>query len=315
MIGTVSLALAPVFFTIGLGYFCGIRRLTDNQDVASLNTLTMTFALPIALFVAMATAPRTELLGEGVFFLVILGSYAAVFVVWLLVARLALGIATADASLQALTIAFPNLAGVALPIATQVLGPSGSVQVALAIAAGSITVSPLTLVLVELSAGATSPDGRGRRIRRALRHAVTAPVVLGPALGIAVSLCGFGLPTLVTNSLSLIGQAAAGLALFLSGLVLSAQPFRSDGRAIAGTLVADVARPLIALAVVLALAIPMETGRIAILMAAIPSGFFGILFAVRYGRETATIGSTVIASTLLSAITLGIVIAVLFPAS
>ena len=43
----------------------------------------------------------------------------------------------ADASLQALTIAFPNLAGVGLPIMSAVVGPSGTVPVAVALASGS----------------------------------------------------------------------------------------------------------------------------------------------------------------------------------
>ena len=51
----------------------------------------------------------------------------------------------------------------------------------------------------------------------------------------------------------------------------------------------------------------------AILLAAVPSGFFGILFAVNYRLDSATAGSMVTASTVFSIVTMAIAIAVLFP--
>ena len=104
----------------------------------------------------------------------------------------------ADASLQALTIGFPNLAGVGLPIVSSVLGPAGTVPVAVALASGSILISPLTLTIVEMSAA--KARGASERplvqILTAVRRAITKPVVLAPALGIALSLSGMKLDAL-----------------------------------------------------------------------------------------------------------------------
>jgi len=61
-------------------------------------------------------------------------------------------------------------------------------SVAVALAAGSILVSPFTLMLLELSVGKGQkrwPETSAARVRRALRHALTTPVVLAPALGIS----------------------------------------------------------------------------------------------------------------------------------
>jgi hypothetical protein len=44
-------------------------------------------------------------------------------------------------------------------------------------------------------------------------------------------------------------------------------------------------------------------GREAIILSAVPSGFFGILFGLRYGVVSQDAGSTLIASTILSAAT------------
>jgi len=50
----IAEALVPVFFVMALGYVAGARRIIDNQHVASLNVLLMTFVLPAALFLGVA---------------------------------------------------------------------------------------------------------------------------------------------------------------------------------------------------------------------------------------------------------------------
>jgi malonate transporter len=52
------------------------------------------------------------------------------------------------------------------------------------------------------------------------------------------------------------------------------------------------------------LAVSPMIGREAIILSAVPSGFFGILFGLRYGVVSQDAGSTLIASTILSAATI-----------
>ncbi len=111
----------------------------------------------------------------------------------------------------------------------------------------------------------------------------------------------------------LIGYAAAGVALFLTGLILSAQSFRLDWKMAGATSMTDIVRPTATAAVVFAVPIPTEVAKVAVLLGAVPSGFFGILFAVKFRLDLAAMGSMVIASTGASAVTLPIAIAVLFP--
>ena len=159
--------------------------------------------------------------------------------------------------------------------------------------------------------GATNASGT--RVAGALWHALTKPIVLAPAIGIVFSLCGLTTGRVVEACLLLIGHAAPGVALFLTGLILSSQKFQMNRKVVGATWVADIIRPLLTAAVVYVLPIPAETARIAILLAAVPSGFFGILFAVNYRLDSAAAGSMVIASTVFSIITMAVAIAVLFP--
>ncbi|HEY9212539.1 MAG TPA: AEC family transporter [Ancylobacter sp.] len=315
MTSAILLALAPIFFVLALGYGAGRAGIVDNDNVDSLNALVMKFALPASLFAATASAPRSEMFAQAPLFAILGGVMLAVFLVWYFASKLVFKENRANASLQALTIAFPNLAGVGLPIMSAVVGPSGTVPLAIALASGSIIVSPLTLIIVEMSTGtkADSAQTPTARIVNAVWHALTKPVVLAPALGILFSLCGLKTGSVIDACLLLIGQAAPGVALFLTGLIVSSQAFRLNWKIVGATAMADIIRPLLTAAVVFSLPISPETARIAVLLAALPSGFFGILFAVNYRLDSGAAGSMVAASTVFSILTMAIAIAVLFP--
>ena len=315
MSNAILLALAPIFFVLLLGYGAGRYGIVDNHKVDSLNAVVMNFALPASLFAATASASRTEMFAQASLFVLLGVVMLSVFFAWYLGSTIILKESRANASLQALTLAFPNLAGVGLPIMSAVVGPSGAVPLAIALASGSILVSPLSLIIVEMSIGQKTgaTETSSARILRSIRHALTKPVVIAPALGILVSLSGLKTWAVIEACLLLIGHAAPGVALFLTGLILSSQAFRLDWRIVRATAVADIVRPLLAAAVVFSLPISTETARIAVLLAAVPSGFFGILFAVNYRLDSGATGSMVTASTVCSIVTLAIAIALLFP--
>jgi malonate transporter len=309
----IVMALVPVFFVLLLGFFAGRFRIVDSHHVDGLNALVMNFALPASLFAATASASRSQMIAQAPLFLAFGLTMLLLYVAWYWSARSFSGVSRSDASLQALTIGFPNLAGVGLPVLSSMLGPGGAVPVAVALASGSILISPLTLIMVEMNAGkALGADVSGRQVLTAVRRALTKPIVLAPALGILLSLSDLDLDALAHACLALIGNAAAGVALFLTGLILSAQSFRLDWRVVAATAAADVIRPLLAVAVVYIFRVAPETAKTTILLAAVPSGFFGILFAVNYRLDSTTVGSMVIASTGFSVVTMTIAIAILF---
>jgi malonate transporter len=75
----IAEALVPIFFVMLLGYLAGARRIIDNQHVASLNVLLMTFVLPVALFVGVAQTSRSGLEENGKLFLVLVISISVIF--------------------------------------------------------------------------------------------------------------------------------------------------------------------------------------------------------------------------------------------
>ena len=292
-------ALVPVFFVMFLGYLAGARRIIDNQHVASLNALVMTFALPAALFVGVAQTSRSGLEQNGKLVLVLVISMLVIFGLAFALNHYVFRLSPGENAVQSLGIGFPNYAAVGLPLLGSIIGPGSAVSVAASIAAGSVFISPLTLIVLEMrgKAAGSSPQP----IATTLFHSVSKPVVIAP---LAVALLGIQLNEVVSHALNFIGATAAGLACFVTGLVLSAQPLRLDATVGVGVFLKNILLPLLAYAIALALGMSGESAREAILLTAIPAGFFGMLFALSYGVTSQAIGSTLILSSLLSVITL-----------
>jgi predicted permease len=132
--------------------------------------------------------------------------------------------------------------------------------------------------------------------------------VLSPIVGIVFAFLAIPLPPFIGDAFSLIGQAAGGVALFLTGLILSSQRLRLTGNVVSGTLLKNVVQPLSVAGLVMLLPMAHDASRAAILLTALPTGFFGVLFGLRYGVEVPEAGSTLIASSVLSVATLSAVL-------
>jgi malonate transporter len=194
----------------------------------------------------------------------------------------------------------PNYAGAGLPLIAALLGTHYAVAVGVALACGSIVLSPLALVVLERSGQTKHKGGIGN----ALLKAFTKPIVLSPILSVLFVLTNIGLPDPLIRSLSLMGEVSGGAALFLTGLILSAQNIRVDANVAFQTLLSDVFRPLLAAGLVWFFAVSPLTARESIILSALPAGFFGVLFGLRFGISSDVVGTTLIASTVLSAATL-----------
>ncbi|MGY4296732.1 putative permease [Bradyrhizobium sp. i1.4.4] len=244
MSNAILMALVPVFFVLLLGYAAGRFHVVDNLHVDALNALVMDFAVPASLFAATASASRSEMIEQVPLFLVLGITMSLLYAAWYLAARRLFKVSRPDASIQALTVGFPNLAGVGLPILTSVAGQAGAVPVAVALATGSVLISPVTLIMAEMDAARSrGEEMAARQMLTAVGRAITKPVVLAPVFGILFSVSDLSLDALAHACLALIGSSAAGVALFLTGAILSAQSFRLNWKIAAATVAADVVRP------------------------------------------------------------------------
>jgi malonate transporter len=294
---TILASLAPVFLVMALGYGAGHTRDFDSHNIGSLNALVMDFALPAALFTAMAQASRQAMLDQAWLALVLLGAMLTVYGATYYVERLGFGSDRRESALIALTASGPNVGSAGLPIVAALFSKSAAISVAVAVAVAAIVVTPISLLLLE------SAGGKGASLFSVMKKALLQPIVIAPVAGLICSLAGFSLPPLVESTLTLVGQGASGTALFLTGLVLSAQPLQPSVNVGWAVAMKNVLQPCLAGLLALPLLDGVEA-RVAVMLTAVPSGAFGVLFAIRYGVASAQIGTMLIASTLLSTLTL-----------
>jgi malonate transporter len=310
MITILTNALAPIFAGLLIGYLAGLWRRMDNQNVQTLTSFVMDFAIPCSLFLAVATTPLHDLREQSVPAIVLTIMYVILYATGFVWARLKEHLNAADSSVLALTVGFPNAAAVGLPLLATVFGSRSTVTVATAVSIGSITISSLTLLILEASGERSSDDSRSPRIAFSLIRSISNPVVCGPMLGLAFSWSGLSLPAFISQSLATIGSAAAGAALVLTGLVVSAQALTIRASTLIALILKCLLQPIVALAVARLLRLPIEQVRYVTLIGATPCGFFGVVFGKRFGSTPELASTTLIASYLVSPATLAAWIAV-----
>jgi predicted permease len=193
---------------------------------------------------------------------------------------------------------------VGLALLASVFGPKSLVTVATSLALGSITISAITLAILEAD---RDPSGEGfsfRHIALSLLHAGKTPIVWAPLLGLVFSSAGLQLPSYVDRSLAVMASASAGSALVLTGLVVSAQKFEFGGNTLVTVFLKNLLQPGLALGIAMLLHLSLSQTRYVTLISAIPCGFFGIVFGKGFDASPKLASSGLITSYVLGVATL-----------
>jgi len=303
-------ALIPVFFGLGLGYYAGWRGRVDNRNVSALNVTLMHFVLPCSLFLAVGRTPPEVLRSQFSLLAVLALAMVAIYALVYFMGRRFFHQSSNEASVQALTVSFSNNVAVGLPLLSSLFAATGLLAVAAAIMVGVLVISPLTLVLLECNAaGEKNSQSLVKRLGPAVLTSLRRPVILAPVCALLLPLTGHTLPITAVHVLDLVGKATVGLALFLTGLILSAQPMRITTAVAVGVFLKNVAQPAVVFLLILIFHQHGYIAREEFLLAAVPAGFFGTVFGARYGVGSQESSSTLVLSTLASIITLPVAIA------
>jgi malonate transporter len=309
MIKVLADALVPIFAGLLLGYIAGLRRIMDNQNVHNLIIFVMSFAVPCSLFLAIARTPRAALREQAGTVLVLTIAYSVLYGLSFFWARFGEKLRASDSGVLALTISFPNIAAVGLPLLADVFGVKSLVTVATSIALGSVTISVVTLAFLEAD-GNGSPDSFPldafsiRQVGPSLARAVKKPIVWAPLLGFVFSCAALHLASYLDRFLTVLASAAAGSALVLTGLVVSAQKFVLGAKTLIPVLLKNALQPALALGLAILLHLSIEQTRYVTLICAIPCGFFGLVFGKAFGSSPQLASSGLIASYIASVATL-----------
>ena len=245
---------------------------------------------------SIVQSPRDLLWGQwrviAVMIVVFLVTHGATF----FLSRRVLGSNAPDSSVLALTLAFPNFTAVGVPLLDAVYGGHSTVTLAAGLATGAMTISPITLAILEGSAPSGHAMSTSARVRRAIFRAVRRPVVWAPAAGLLAVSLNLRLPPYAVRSLNVMGVATGGAGLFLTGLIVSGQKFKMDWSVALATVAKNILQPALCLAMAEAVALPLEMTRWAVLLMAIPCGFFGLVFGKGFDSTPISASSTLVIS-------------------
>lgn len=149
MLNGVLTGILPTAILIALGFGPGKRGIFDQRATAALAQLVVTIALPVALFPGAIPTPRSQLTCWkyiAAVAIALVGLYAVTFGL----GRRLFRNRTSESTVQALTVGFPDMAFVGLPILVATLGQTAGT---LPVLVGNIVTS---LVIVPASGRSTS---------------------------------------------------------------------------------------------------------------------------------------------------------------
>ncbi len=302
--------LLPIFFVLGLGYFAGRSKRFDADQIKGINELVLDYALPALFFVAVVSTTRSQLIAEASFLAAILIAFVGTFIVIYLVSSRVFHHSTGAAALQANLLSFPSVGFIGPPIFKGIFGDDSLLSIATSAVVGSVTLIPLTLVLLEIhrqkASGviATLPATIGQGLVATFKK----PMVWSPLIAGVLVFLNVDPPQVIDNMFALIGSTTAGASIFLAGLIISSYKLRITREILVNTSIKMVGQPLLMAGLVALLGIANPLGREAILICAIPSSVLAPLISPQYKVYEAESAATLVTTSLAMIVTLPIAI-------
>ena len=312
MVETILSALAPIVFTLLLGFVAAWRHDFGPKEASVLNRMVLLYAVPLALFVGTVGTPRTDLVQDIAFvvaiFVAIVGFYVLVFVLFNFVFRFSLS----ESVLAALAASSPAVPFMGPAILGDLFGKTSAVTIAIASLVINLIVVPVTilgLALGRIPAAITGSATTHSAFTEKLLETVKQPIVWAPVLAFVFVLCNVRVPSIVDHGLSLLGQATSGVALFASGIMLAAYKIQIDRMALSLALLKNIVQPALVLVGLRSLGYGDPIVPEAVLTTAIPSMPIVIVLAVQYHVLEGRASSALFLSVIGSMFTIGVFIA------
>jgi malonate transporter and related proteins len=318
MLYTILGALLPLVVTFVLGFIASWHHDLGRNDASILNRMVLLYAVPLALFAGTVATSRAALSQDIPLVIAlcfaIVGLYGLVF----LFSRIILRFPTGISALHALTASAPAVPFVGPAVLGDLFGGLSAIPIAIASLVINLTVVPVTILLLALDTAARDPQGANLAAQEKeylvspaakLAETVKQPLVWAPVLAFVVVLSGLDIPQLIIHSLSLLGGASGGVALFASGIVLASGKIRANSHVVFLVFLKNILQPALVLGGLRWGGYGKTIVSEAVLTTAIPTMPIVIMLALQYHVEQEDAASAVFLSVVGSIVTMGVFIA------
>jgi predicted permease len=303
MFATILLTLVPVFGLILVGFACAGRLGLSEHGFEILNRFVISLALPALTFRTIAHMRAVDL-AQPSMLVALIGGALAIYAVSFALER-ELGRSAAHANIVALASCYSNTAFIGLPIAIIVFGPAALGPVTLAGAVYAAVIFGAGVLVGEVSGSQQSSRLAG--VQAAMRAVSRNPLIIGAVAGIAWAILGLPLSGPVDMLLETLAAATPACALISIGLFI-ARKNPPAAHAVTARIVIFklLVHPLVTL-VLISLLPPMPPlwAKVAVLMAAMPTGTSSFVLAGNAGQwALQTSARAIILTVLFSAVSL-----------
>ncbi len=307
----------PVFGIILAGYLAGRFRILGMESSEALNRFTYFFALPALLFIGMARVPVGQVINLP-FIATFLGGLFAVFALALLVARWAFPGPLAARTMGALAAVFANTGYMGIPLFLTAFGPEGTLPAVIATVLLGAVVMGTGIILIELDL--SKGGGLGKALRDVAFALLRNPLLTAPVAGLVWGALGFPLPAPLATFADILGASAGPCALFAIGLFLATRSLTAlmgGRRAIEVTWLMAlklVVQPFVTWLLARWFGLDPFWTASAVILAALPTGALVFVMATQYGIYVERASAVILASTIISVVTLSVAMIALNPA-
>ncbi|WP_372806597.1 AEC family transporter [Pontiella sp.] len=303
-------SIAPIFLLIALGKVLQKSGFFPEAFFKSLNRFVFWLALPCLLIGSISSAKLEFGTISRIVALFAAATLLSLALAWVVARMLKLPAPTKGAFIQG---AFRgNGAFVGLPVIVYSLAEANPEAHTL----GTVVLAPVVVIFNVLSVGVLlhygkNKHGAGESVATFLLQMVKNPLLMACLLGIALNLLGIGLPVFLARSLEALGKSALPLVLMGIGAGLAFERLRGAASpSLIASLIKVVAAPALGFLLAGLFQLDLTGKMIAIFYLGCPAAGMSYVMADVMGNDATLAGRIIAVSTLLSAITIPIIIAI-----
>jgi hypothetical protein len=282
-----------------LGLSFGYQKLF-RANTQQFNNLVLYLLLPVNIFheLSIKRIGFAEL-GQPALFMVLLTG-ALVGIAWT-AARL-LRLNTEQRVSFILSVAMINVGNFGLSLIYFTYGPEANYSAILTFIAFNI---PLTTLAIYFSSTESSKRG-------ALKDMLKIPIFHATFLALLLTTLGLSVPAPVHTITGYLGQATFPIFTFVFGMQLADVRFSREmlGTVATASFLRLVVSPLLAVVILSALGVAGLHYKVGLVQTSTPAPILPLMYAIRFNRSPELLAAIIIVTTILSAVTLPVVIAV-----
>lgn len=303
--GTVVNSVISLFLIMLVGVYAQRKGIINSEINKGINNILVNISLPMLILSSFMTNFEDGMIGQvySAFFY----SFIALFIVFIASQIVAFPIKGPRKSVIKFANIFTNTGFLGMPLLDAIYGPEGVIY-------GAAFSLFFNLLLFTYGLTLYKGLGKGNQIRKQILDIFKNPVIIAIFLGVIIMFMSIDLPIALENSAKIIGSMTSPLSMISIGCIFARVRFREYLKD--WTIYYSIISKLIIMPflIIVFFNIVDFTGNVAnsiVIQMALPTATLGSIFAERFENQAEYTTIIIVATTLVSMITIPIMVGIL----